>query len=102
MLHSKKPKLPIFTNPTAQFRFHYLNHDEDDCTEFCSPNDKDDPLLWHRDDNDEPKFNWNSSIAESNNAYFHGTFHGAMSCTKGKGPRYLCHIARGALCYACQ
>ncbi|CAM9612092.1 unnamed protein product [Ectocarpus fasciculatus] len=53
-------------------RFHYRNHDEPDCTEFCSPERKDCPLLWRDNGDDEPTFRWNSSRAESSNSILHG------------------------------
>ena len=48
--------------------FTFETHREFHCAEFCSPNKTDDPWLWGRDDDDEPFFMWNSSMAESNNS----------------------------------
>ncbi|CAN0495213.1 unnamed protein product [Ectocarpus sp. 12 AP-2014] len=53
-------------------RFHALHHHERECQEFCSPNRKDDPLLWINNGVDEPTFRWNSSRAESTNSILHG------------------------------
>lgn len=41
---------------------------------FCNPNKKDNPLLWHVDGDGRHVFKWNSSMAESNNAFIAGAF----------------------------
>ncbi|CAM9811413.1 unnamed protein product, partial [Laminaria digitata] len=53
-------------------RFHFLNHNETDCNNYCNPNKKDNRLLWRRDVNNRDVFRWNSSMAESNNAFIAG------------------------------
>ncbi|CAN0400645.1 unnamed protein product, partial [Hapterophycus canaliculatus] len=39
------------------------------CAIFCSPEARDDPALWQITDEGEEIFLWNSSRAESNNAW---------------------------------
>ncbi|CAN0319880.1 unnamed protein product [Scytosiphon promiscuus] len=43
-----------------------------DCAEYNSPEHKDNRMLWHLDDEGNPHFNFNSSMAESNNAWLSG------------------------------
>lgn len=54
-------------------RFHHQTHVNARCIEFCSPERRDNPLLWHRDDQGDLHFNWNSLIQESNNNFISGT-----------------------------
>ena len=43
------------------------------CLEFCSPERRDNPYLYHRNAEGNLEFNFNSSIQESGNAYITGT-----------------------------
>ena len=42
------------------------------CSEFCSPEARDDPTLWGVDDDGNECFLWNNSIEESSNSWIHG------------------------------
>eukprot|EP00752_Nemacystus_decipiens_P018361 g16472.t1 len=53
-------------------RFHHQTHVNARCIEFCSPERRDNPLLWHRDAHNELRFKWNSSVQEANNAFLTG------------------------------
>jgi len=72
--HTVAARTPMLV-PVAvctRFRFHFTTHRELDCAEFCSPEATDDETLWGVDADGEPKFLWNSSVAESSNAWVHG------------------------------
>ena len=53
-------------------RFHMKSHRELDCAEFSSPNHVDNAMLWHVGNDGNPTPHFNSSIAESNNAWVSG------------------------------
>ncbi|CAM9528953.1 unnamed protein product, partial [Ectocarpus fasciculatus] len=55
--------------------FHHQTHVNARCIEFCSPERRDNPLLWHRDVEGNLHFNWNSSVQESNNNFMSGLAH---------------------------
>lgn len=57
----------------ACVRIHFENHESADCDEFCSPEKMDDPLLWHRDEADTPRFNWCPRVVKTNKAFLDGT-----------------------------
>lgn len=56
----------------AKRRFHFKTHVGLRCAQFNNPNHQDNPLLWHTAEDGNPAPNFNSSIAESNNAWLSG------------------------------
>ncbi|CAN0311819.1 unnamed protein product [Ectocarpus sp. 13 AM-2016] len=59
-------------------RFHFKTHVGLMCAKFNNPNHQDNPLLWHTGEDGNPSPNFNSSIAESNNAWLSGFQHIVM------------------------
>ena len=57
-----------FMENKPQFRFHSRGHSKADCSEFCSPEARDDLTLWDVDDDGNECFLWNSSMAESSDS----------------------------------
>lgn len=60
-------------------RFHFKAHRQLRCAEFCSPHHTENRMLWHLGDDGTPTANFNSSMAESNNAWVSGELQGRSS-----------------------
>ena len=60
--------------PSNPCRFYFRAHTEEECAIHNSPEARDDPTLWHVTEEGQETFLWNSSRAESNNSWLHGSF----------------------------
>ena len=68
-------------------RFHFCSHTEADCSEFCSPEARDNRLLWGRDANNNEICLWNTSISVSNNSLLGGAQGGSAGWTSFRQSR---------------
>ncbi|CAN0518823.1 unnamed protein product, partial [Ectocarpus sp. 12 AP-2014] len=60
---------PPTPSPCHAKRIHIKTHVGLMCAKFNNPNHQDNPLLWHTGEDGNPAPNFDSSIAESNNAW---------------------------------